>query len=327
MPHTDANVACELVRRMMPEVPAWPQLPRRSFLENMNAQFSEGFPGLVIDGDSMHVNRGADLSEALERFYEAFLADDVDKFSVSAEYAAGLHRFLELDGFHPALVKGQVTGPVTWAASVTDENRRALIWDDTLADAAAKHLRMKAAWQESVLKNISPNTIIFIDEPYLEAYGSSPLISLSRETVITLLNEVLGGISGPAGVHCCGKTDWSVLLKCNLDILSFDTYTYADSLSLFPEEVKALVDRGGTVAWGIVPNTGDSLERETAASLKDRLEDAMAPYTRHGVPFRTIVAQSLLTPSCSLAGLAPEAAETVLELLAGLSGMMRSKYT
>ena len=47
MPHTDPAEACAVVSRYLKDIPAWPQLPQRSFKENMYAQYSEGFPGIV----------------------------------------------------------------------------------------------------------------------------------------------------------------------------------------------------------------------------------------------------------------------------------------
>ncbi len=49
MPHTDPAAACSLVTRFLKDIPAWPQLPNRSFLENMYVQYSQGFPGVVVE--------------------------------------------------------------------------------------------------------------------------------------------------------------------------------------------------------------------------------------------------------------------------------------
>jgi len=150
---------------------------------------------------------------------------------------------------------------------------------------------------------------------------------LSRERVVNLLEEVLAGLSGLKGVHCCGNTDWSILLSTSVDIISFDAYNYAQSLSLYPTEVKGFLERGGSIAWGIVPNEEEALAKESAACLQDRLEEAMAPFTREGVRFRQLIAQGLLTPSCGLASLAAEeAAAHALELLAQLSEKVRKRY-
>jgi methionine synthase II (cobalamin-independent) len=326
MPHTDPAAACSEVTRYLKDIPAWPQLPRRSFLENMYVQFSEGFPGVVVKEDRIYIDRSQDLDKPLETLYAAYLESDADKYPIGADYAAGLHHFLNLKDIEPLAVKGQVTGPVSWGLTVTDDNKRSIIYDNTLADAAAKLLRLKAAWQEKELRKISPNTIIFVDEPYMASFGSA-FVSLSRERVISLLEEVFSGISGLKGVHCCGNTDWSVLLATSTNIVSFDAYNYARSLSLYPAEIKKFVEGGGAIAWGIVPNDEESLARESVASLKDRLEEAMAPFTRDGIRFKELVKQGLLTPSCGLASLSEEAASRALELLAELSVEIRKHYS
>jgi len=326
MPHTDPAEACSLIARCLKDIPAWPQLPKRSFLENMYAQYSEGFPGLVLNKDRVYVDQSQDLIKPLEQLYTAFLEDDIDKYPISPDYAAGLYEFLSMTDLSPLAVKGQISGPITWGLTVTDNTKKAIIYDDTLADVLVKLLRMKAAWQEKELRRISKNTIIFVDEPYMSAFGSVSVL-LSRERVVELLNDVFDGISGLKGTHCCGNTDWSVLLDTTADIISFDTYNYAESLSLYPDKVKAFLDRGGAVAWGIVPNTEESLARESVASLKDRLEEAMAPFTRNGIPFTQLIKQGLLTPSCGLASLpTEETAAVALELLAGLSLEIRKRY-
>jgi methionine synthase II (cobalamin-independent) len=325
MPQTDPRTACAQVVHYLKDIPAWPQLPRRSFQENMYAQYSQGFPGLVIENDRIYVDR-ARAQEEMEQFYADFLADDFYKYSLGAEYASGLHTFLNWENLSPWAVKGQVTGPVTWGMTVTDEDRKAIIYDDTLRDVVPKLLRMKASWQEKALSQVSKNTIIFLDEPYMAAFGSIGLL-LDRDEIISLLDEVFEGISGIKGVHCCGNTDWSVLLKTTTDIISFDAYGYAESLSLYPAEVREFLGRNGTIAWGIVPNEPEALARETVASLKDRLEEAMAPFTRNGIPFRQLIRQGLLTPSCTLTSLGTEEATgRALELLADLSARIRQQY-
>ena len=326
MPHTDPSEACSLVTHYLKDIPAWPQLPNRSFQENMYVQFSQGFPGVVVKEDSIYVDRSQDLNKPLEQLYAAYLENDVDKYPVSPEYAAGLYNFLDLKNLSPRAVKGQVTGPITWGLTVTDDTKRAILYDDVLGDAVPRFLRLKAAWQEKKLKEVCPNTIIFIDEPYMAAYGSIGFL-LPKEKITNLLEEVFSGISGLKGIHCCGNTDWSILLDTSVDIISFDAYNYAQSLSLYPAEVKKFLERKGAIAWGIVPNDEESLAKESVASLKDRLEEAMVPFTRDGVHFQQLIEQGLLTPSCGLASLATkEASARALELTTELSATIRKRY-
>ena len=328
MPHTDPARACATIAHYLKEIPNWPQLPKRGFRENMYVQYSQGFPGVVVTDDSIHVDRSRDVDKQLEALYTAYLANDIDKFPISPDNASGLYALLAMPEsvrLRRMGVKGQITGPVTWGMTVTDNERKPIIYDEVLGDAVPKLLRLKAGWMEKKLREVSKNTIIFVDEPSMSAYGSVAM-SLSREKVVSLLEEVLGGITGVKGIHCCGNTDWPVLLGTSIDIISFDTYNYAQSLSLYPAEVKKFLERGGSIAWGIVPNDDGVLAKESVASLNDRLDEAMAPFTRNGISIRQLRQQSLLTPSCGLAALTEEAAERALSLLAELSALIRRRY-
>lgn len=329
LPHTDPQAACELVLRHFPHIPTWPQLPKRTFLENMYVQFSQSFPGVVLEDGRIYVDRARDLDPDLERLYLAYLENDLSYGSLSADYAAGLVAFpqaLSAISSQPLAIKGQVTGPISWGLTVVDQDRRPVLYDDILADALAKHLRLKAAWQEQELRKIMPNTIVFIDEPYMSAFGSA-YISLNREQVITLLEEVFAGLTGIKGTHCCGNTDWSILLSTSAEIISFDTYHYAQAFALYVEEVRAFLERGGIIAWGIVPADNEAtLMTETVDSLVTRLHEAVNLLVRKGIPFDDLIAASLITPSCGLRTLSEEAAKRAFELTVGVSETMRERY-
>jgi methionine synthase II (cobalamin-independent) len=76
-----------------------------------------------------------------------------------------------------------------------------------------------------------------------------------------------------------------------------------------------------------VPNTEENLVKETVSSVRDRLEEAVAPFTRKGFSFKQLLKQSILTPSCTLSSLATEeAAEKTLELLVEVTDTVRKKY-
>jgi methionine synthase II (cobalamin-independent) len=323
MPHTNPDEACATTMRYFPDIPFWPQLPRRSPKENMVVQFSEGFPGVVMEGDKIHVGPSASFESEVEQIYIDCEQDNAHEYSVSREYGAGLHAFLSKAAGNK-VVKGQVTGPITWGLTVTRQDGLGILYDDTLAETAAKFLRLKASWQENILRQISPNPIIFVDEPYLVSLGSV-FTPIPEEKVPVLLEETLKGIKGVKGLHCCGNTNWSVVLDTAIDILSFDAYNYASSLGTHSDKVKSFLVRGGAIAWGIVPNDEEVLASESLSSLRDRLEEAMAPFTRNGVAFKQIIAQGLITPSCGLDALSPEAANQALELTAKLSSELRNR--
>jgi len=327
--HTDPQKACSLLTRYLKDIPTWPQLPKKSFLENMYVQYSEGFPGVVVEDDRIYIDTASDYTKSLETLYQAYLENDASKSTMGPDRVAGLYTLLEQDGLSPKAVKGCITGPLSWGITVTDENRRSILYHEVLGDAVPKFLKLKAAWEENELKKISKNTIIFVDEPIMASYGSIVASGpfSKPEKIIEMINEVFDGISGLKGIHCCGNTDWSILMKTKMDILNLDAYDYAQSLSLYPAEVKEFIARGGCVAWGIVPNNMEPLYKESVASLKDRLEEAMAPFTRNGLSIKEIVKSSLLLPSCGLNALTEDGVEQALKLLTELSAEMRRRYS
>ncbi|MCS7286007.1 MAG: methionine synthase [Anaerolineae bacterium] len=327
LPHTSAGEAWAIILEKVPVVPNWPQLPRRSFLENMYVQFSEKFPGLVLDLENrrIYVDKTRDLEPELEALYIAYLENKLEHGAISPDYAQGLATAHQYLSGHPVVaVKGQVTGPVSWGLSVVDQERRPILYDEVLAEAVAKHLRLKAAWQEKELRKISSSTIIFVDEPYMAAFGSA-FVPLSREQVISLVEEVLSGIKGLKGVHCCANTDWSILLETSIDILNFDAYGYAENLALYPEEVKRFLERGGIIAWGIVP-AGEEINRETPESLVAKLEQAMSLLIKKGIPQEMLINASMITPSCGTGSLSLETAGKVIGMAAEVARRLQDKY-
>ena len=302
VPHADAIAAWKAILSAFQEIPFWPQLPRRSYLENMYAQFSEHFPGVRFDKGRIHVDRQRDLNPDLERLYLAYLEDDLSYGHTGRDHAAGLARLRDRDVALPeglVALKGHLAGPISLGLTIVDRNQRPVLYDEVLADAVGKHLRLKAAWQERELARFAPRTIILLEEPYMASFGSA-FVSLPREQVIGLLEEVFAGLKGIKGVHCCGNTDWPILMSTSADIVSLDAYDYAESLARYPEDVSRFLQRGGIIAWGIVP-AGPSAEGETVTSLADRLEAAIERLVAEGVERDDLLKAGLVSPSCGLA--------------------------
>ncbi len=332
VPYREDAALCERLARML-DVPAWPQMPRRSFRESMYVQYSAALPAVVVDetGEKITFNTEGDLTPALEAFYERYLADDVESFGLSPEYAAGFYAMLEaLQAVPGDWAKGQVTGPISFGLTVTDQNLRASLYNDMLADAIVKNAAMNARWQVRQLKATRPNAIIFVDEPYMASFGSA-YISLSREQVIAMLDEVFDAIhqeGALAGVHCCANTDWSVLLATTVDILNLDAYGYLENLALYPAELRAFLDRGGVVAWGIVPNN-EAIEGLTPEAVAQKLREGFALISSkaeaRGVAIapEELAARSLITPSCGLGSASEAIAGQVFDVLAHVGETLR----
>ena len=332
-PHRQPARICETILSVLREIPVWPQLPNLGCRESMYTQFSEGLPALILDEekDRIFFNTTGDLIQSLESFYERFLAEDIDHFNLGRDYAAGFYAFKELmqgrNSQSVQYVKGQVTGPISFGLTVTDERKRSILYNEELFDAVVKGCTMKARWQIKHLKDIHPRVIIFIDEPYLSSFGSA-FINLTRGQAVACLNEVIGAIQGDnavAGVHCCGNTDWSLLMETDVDIINFDAYTYFQGITLYPEYLKRFFDRNGTLAWGIVP-TSEAVQTETVETLVRRIEDDLVLLVQKGFPKSQLLENCLITPSCGTGSMAEDLADKTLRLTREVSNSLRRKY-
>jgi len=338
LPHREAERACELVLENFPQIPAWPQLPRRNLRENMYIQVSEGMPCLVLDEKKgmVYFQTKGDISGELEKFYEKIIEKRVDYFKISREYAAGFYSLMEHlrkklskeeGGSGILAFKGQLIGPISFGLTVTDENRKSIFYHEQLVDAVVKTCAMKARWQITRMKEVFPQIIIFIDEPYLASFGSA-FVSLSRDEVVDYLNQVIDSIKSEgaiAGIHCCGNTDWSILMDTKVDIISFDAYSYLETIGLYPEKLKQFFTQGRYLAWGIVPASSKAMEEEIDSLIK-RFEEGLKLLNSKGLEKERILENLLITPSCGTGTLPVEVAEKVVKLTRGVSDNIRASY-
>jgi len=325
VPHTDAR---ELNKRLLSilDIPCWLQLVRRNFRENIYTQYAPTLPGAVVLEEKEKAiidTSAAEFDSALERFYQAILDDDVDDFALHPDYALGFYILLESLKESPVkYAKGQIMGPISFGLTVTDQEGRACMYNDVYVDVLVKHMTFNARWQIEQLQEVSDQVILFVDEPYMASFGSA-YVSLSREQVIAWLDEVyeaLHAAGAITGTHCCGNTDWGLLLSTQVDILNLDAYSFIENLALYPVELRGFLDRGGAVCWGLIPNN-EQIYNETPQSLAKRLRDGISQIcekaARRGVTIRPdeFASRSLIAPACGLGPASVEIADCVFEVL------------
>jgi hypothetical protein len=331
MPHLKAGDALAMLEQYPLSIPAWPQLPRRSFREAMTVQYSEGFPGIIIDEaeKTIRIGRGDQLLDDMAKFYELILAEDPNAFAISAAYAQGCGEFikrLEKRGSRLPFVKGQVTGPFTLGLSLSDTDGKSAWFDEQYKDIVLKGLGAKAVWQVRRLSPYADQVAIFFDEPIFSALGTPAYMGIQDEEVIGCINELSDQVHAAgalSGVHCCGNMDWSLLALSALDIIAFDAYSFGDKITLYPEAIGAFLNRGGKLAWGIVPTgSAESIAEETVDSLISRMRDIEAAFEKKGIARALVAQQRMLTPSCGMGNLEIAQAQRVLMLLQQLSSAL-----
>ena len=326
VPHKDpVDLTHRLASKL--DIPCWLQLPRRHYLENIYTQYAATLPGAVVDAEKEKAimrTDSADFDAQLEIFYQSVLDDNLAHFALTRDCALGFFTLLdELKSQPAAWVKGQVMGPISFGLTVTDQNLRASLYNEVMADALVKNMSMNSRWQVRQLKTVAENVILFVDEPYMASFGSA-FVSLSREQALAYMDEVYDAVHAEGarvGVHCCGNTDWGLLLDSQADILNLDAYSFLDNLALYPTELRLFLDRGGAVCWGLIPNE-ERIHAETPASLAARLRAGFRlireKAASRGVAIvpDELASHSLLAPACGLGSTTIAIAEKVFDVLA-----------
>jgi methionine synthase II (cobalamin-independent) len=330
----------ELVFQYTPEIPLWVQLPAFKE-EGMISQFQPGFPGLTVKAKKSFIDTSdPSFDKEILAFYEDFMAVSekeanlIDsRFAMDTNTAGGFFAFtkhLRSLSRCPVAVKGQITGPITFGLGLCDQNGKAVFYDDQLRDVATKLLAQKARWQVKMLSEFGSKIIIFLDEPALAGFGSSAMITVSREEVAACFDDVIGtarDAGGLVGIHVCANADWSLILESQADIISFDAYSFFDKFMLYPDHVRRFIESGKILAWGIVPTlNSDDIEKETAESLVARWEAQSALIEALGFGRSEILAQTFITPACGTGSLTIDLANKVLALTRQVSDTLRKKY-
>jgi methionine synthase II (cobalamin-independent) len=339
LPLTDYVQAAGLVWEHTPEIPLWVQLPKVPG-ERITQQFAAGMPGLAEeDGRAFIDTAHPRFDENLLNFYEEALALegaagglDRSRFAMAPDSAKGFFELIAQAVRRtppPLAVKGQIIGPVTFGTSLCDRNGKAIFYDHQLRDASVRLLALRARWQVRRLSTLGRPVLLFIDDPAVTGFGSSIYIGLSREDICQALGAMIDAVhveGGLAGVHVCANTDWTLILESAADILSFDAYAYFDPFVIYRDAIRRFADRGGLVAWGLVPTLSpEDLERETTDSLFAQWRLKSDQVVRLGIDRQRLIAQSLITPACGMGTLSVELALKALRLTRELSERIRNE--
>ena len=154
LPHSDPDMAVDLILNALAQAPHSPQLSK-AYTQQMWIQVTEGLPRFQVDleAQNYHFDTSGDPVSEIEQFYVHYLAvtegSSAEAFAISRESGRGIHRFLarlrSQDRKFP-FIKVQVTGPLSFAMTVTDENRKPIFYHPTFRDVAVKGMGLKAVW-------------------------------------------------------------------------------------------------------------------------------------------------------------------------------------
>jgi hypothetical protein len=342
LPHKDVKTAVDFVFETFKDIPFWAQLAGVSRKEDMTVQYVQGIPGIKFDEENekyYYDSQSEEFFTDLEEFfmdYETIVNEkdfsNLDKYAVTPPFSSSIPLFLEkLKNYDYA--EGHIIGPFTWGTSLCDSDNLCAFYDETYREVLIKGLTLKAVWQIEQFKKASPSVtpIIFIDEPVMSQYGTSAFITIRKEDIVEAIAEisnVIKDFGALCAVHCCGKSDWSILIDAGVDIINFDAFLFSKSLEAYIKEVEKFLRNGGYLAFGLVPTLDkEALQKVTLEELENKFEEIVENLCAKGkIEKDLILKQSFLTPSCGAGSLSTELAQKAMELVNRLSESLQSKY-
>lgn len=282
--------------------------PRESAL----ALAAAGFPGLALDGERAAVSRQA-AERQIDRVGIAYLRGErAAGAPPSEQLVAAAEQLRQTEQGRPRSIKVELLGPVSLALQVTDDQERPLAYDPALREAVAQHLTLRAAWMRDLIESAGIGALLVLDEPFLDALGSpfSPLDWLEGGD---LLARTLADLPAPRGVCASGEPHWPALFALPVDVIFFDAYEHSAGLVQSGVLATAFLERGGALAWGIVPADPAALAQERAATLAKRFASSVEYLAvAGGIAPEQVAARSFISTSGALAHLtARQAAQAV----------------
>ena len=325
LPNLDPLEACCDVLEIFPEFPYIPTLPRRGLLERIVFNDSEQLPGRIIRDERIFFDSASDQTAAMEQVYMDYVEGNFAPYALHIEYSSAFTEMMMRKLPDVSILKFQITGPVTFGMQVVDEAKRPIYFDSQMADVLGKMLALKARWCEVEMQEKTgvKETLIFLDEPYFASLGSS-VVPVDRETVKANWEDAAALVKGGLGVHCCSNTDWEFVISLNPSVVSLDAYTTAKEFLLYADTIVSYMERGGVVAWGIVPSDPQLFTQETTDSLYKKYLDIRTRLCNN-MPEDLFDAQSLITPSCGIRFADRPTARAIMQAAAEISHRIRSK--
>ena len=234
---------------------------------------------------------------------------------------------MKLDLFKRPAIRGQLEGPISFGMNVLDQDKRPILFDDTVRPFMYEFMAKRINVQLERLKKINPNAFMFIDEPGLQ-FLFSALSGYDSSAARDDVAEFLSVIERPRGIHLCGNPDWDFLLNQDMDILSLDVYLNGEIFSSYVGSIKKFLDNGGVIVWGIVPTNFEPFEAENHDTLISQLENIWIALDKKGIDKDYLLSKSLISPAtCCLVN--PDGEKTVekaFEVVREVSRRLREKY-
>jgi methionine synthase II (cobalamin-independent) len=319
MPGTDYVDSLQTVLGEVGDFPYLAELPERGPAAALVGRTLAVVAGLAVDLQPAGW-RLTDTAGRDQRRAQSLLSHDLDR---AEEFAQN----------HSGPFKLQLTGPSTLGATVELPRGHKVLSDagarrdvtQALAEGARDHV-------EAVRRRLpSAQVVVQLDEPGLPAVlaGAVPTASgfdrhraVSPAEAAAAIDEVVGAVSAEGVttvVHCCAPdVPFAVLAQTATHAVSLDVELLRRSAY---DDAAAWADGGRQLWLGVVPTRDPAIPLTDADVTRTVLE----LWSRLGHTEADAVPNTIVTPTCGLAGAPRDWARTALELCARTAAILSAE--
>ena len=321
LPGVNADEATRIVAGELADLPHVVELPERGPGADMIGRTMAMLAGVAPDLSVETTPVGWRFSAAPGRVMQrarSWLAEDLD---AAEQYYAG-----------SSVVKTQVCGPWTLAAGVELRNGERAVRDfgacreiaAALADAVDGHVR-------DVMRRIpGAQVIVQVDEPSLPAVLAGGISTASgiatyravdapvAQGHLAAVCESIRDVGVIGWAHCCAARPPIQLLR-HAGFTGIEVPIHTEGVE---ESLGQSLDQGATLALGVVnplAMSGDQRDASRAAS------GILRQLSRWGFTHESVADTVVLTPTCGLAGAAPEQVRAIYRSLREAGRLIRDE--
>ena len=327
LPHTSIEDAWQFLRECPAPWVSWPQLPQRSFWERSVVQSGYGFPGLLVDEQQRvgGVHR-REIDAQLTRLALDFLERRPHQTPLRVREAEGLLTFGQFIKELPPErgVKGQILGPISLAAQLTDEMQTPIINDATLFEGLVIHLSQRVRWQVGQLQALQRPVLMCIEEPFLDVMNS-PFMEIDRDDMVWALSRMLSVIPSPQvqrGLIVGATREIADLIQLPVDVFVVNVRESVGARALITAipQLQQFFARGGVLGLGCVASS-DAVNDSVA--VIQMLMPMMSQMIQSGIDVRVLINQLMVMPVTSFGQTNVANATHVMRVTCQVAGQLR----
>ena len=279
LPYTDIKLTTRLTVKIFEACPFLAVMPNAAPGDSVLRRTLENLPGVTFQDNRIVFQPDNDEFRqqllTLDYVYNNPSAEGFEQYKMAPYFWEKYEQILTR--IKPVETVVNILGPFSLSQILSTEADFQLLEDRCYRKLVIQSVTVKALWVINKIKQLSPETtpIIILDDPLINRVGDvkRQYEAVNRDIIVNMYSKVVERIkdTGSAvGVQCFEKCDWKIPIDANVDIISFNAYSYPNNLNIIAEKVNTFLAAGGRINWAIVPVINETMVKSLTLDYVER---------------------------------------------------------